>query len=555
MTRKKILFIILVAVTIISCGRRSRDVGYYVSLMPCQDPQTEEYGYVDSKGNFVSTRFFDDRTPVINGYCVQDNTLYKVGKSISDTTPVLRNLVEYGIMNDGLMPICLENEHISVIDKDGHQVFTLTEFGGKEVRACYSYSNSKLRVELEDNTFVYVDKNGQQLFDHIYSYATDFKKGYAIAQTVRQNENLYSLIDNTGTPVFTFESEYSDYITISHDLRLLSTRIDDRSIIYDFKGKTILDCPSKVQEIYDFCYDGFIFMNDDDEFGLMSYDGNELIRAKYEQLVSHGNNYLALTDDDEILLINKKGTILKDWEGEEIFDFRYEGFEFPTIIETEDDGFIIIDKEGNIIYKIDEFWGPDGLSDYLSIVKSQYLPREHILNTIMEFCGNGMGLPDKYGEFFVRSGEHCYPRDIFNASNNTIKRLEGFSEVKYNVENGINYKLNRVIAFDEPIVNAQKKSLSTTAWLVRVALYLWMPSDTDNQEFQNLCVQELRKKGCEVLYKKNSDYILLSKDQQQIYVIANNWNSKEYEFSIQMMLSTDSNIRYWKTYIDNNKIR
>ena len=115
--------------------------------------------------------------------------------------------------------------------------------------------------------------------------------------------------------------------------------------------------------------------------------------------------------------------------------------------------------------------------------------------------------------------------------------------------------MNRVIAFDEPIVNAQKKSLSTTAWLVRVALYLWMPSDTDNQEFQNLCVQELRKKGCEVLYKKNSDYILWSKDQQQIYVIANNWNSKEYEFSIQMMLSTDSNIRYWKTYIDNNKTR
>ena len=556
MIRKQTLFIILVAITIISCGRQSRDVEYNVSLMPCQDSQTEEYGYVDSKGHFVSTCFLDDCTPVINGYCVQENTLYKVGKSISDTIPIVRNLVEYGIMSDGLMPICLENEHISVIDKEGHQVFTLTEFSGKEVRECYSYSDSKLRVVLEDNTFVFVDKNGQQLFDQIYSYATDFKNGYAITQTVRQNENLYALIDNMGIPVFTFESEYSDYITISHDLKLLSTRIDDRIIIYDFKGKTILNCPSKVQGIYDFCYDGFIYMNDDEEFGLMSYDGNDLIRAKYEQLVSHGKNYLALTDDSEILLINKKGAILKDWEGEEIFDFRHEGFEFPTIIDTEDDGFIIIDKAGNVIKdEIEEIWDPEGLSDYLSIVESQYFPKERILNTIMELCGNGMGLPDKDGEFFIRSGEHCYPGDLFNDSYNTIKRLEGLSEVRYNVEKGINYNLNRVIAFDEPIVNAQQKTLSTTAWLVRVAVYLWMPCDTDNQEFQKLCVQELRKKGCEILYKKNSDCILLSKDQQQLYVIANNYKSKKYEFSIQMMLSTDRNIRYWRTYIDNNNIR
>lgn len=461
---KQIFFIILIAISMIACGRRSRDIEYNVSLLPCLTDQTEESGYVDCKGHFVSTRYSDEMTPVINGFCLLDGTLYRVGKSIADTTPVLRNLVESGIMNEGLMPICFANGYISIIDKDGHHVFTLTKFGGKEVCASYSYSNSKLRVILEDNTFVYVDKNGQQLFDHIYSYATDFKNGYAIVQTVNQNNDLYSLIDNTGTPVFTFESTNSDYITISHDLKLLSTIIEDRVIVYDFKGKTILNCPSKVQEIYGFCYDGFIYMNDDGEFGLMSYDGDVLIRAKYEQLVPHGRNYLALTYEDEILLINKKGAILKDWEGEEIFDFRHEGFDFPAIINTEDDGYIILDEEGNIILdKIDEFWNPDNLY-YLRTVESQYFPKDRMLNTIMELCGNGMGISDIYGAYFVRGAKHCLPTDIpFLSSDYSKQDLEGYYGAWHTVEEGLNYKLSYVVRFDEPMVNRGENTFNPTA--------------------------------------------------------------------------------------------
>lgn len=65
----------------------------------------------------------------------------------------------------------------------------------------------------------------------------------------------------------------------------------------------------------------------------MTYEGEHLIRARYEQLVPHGRNYLALTGDDEIRLVDKKDKIIKELDGKEILDFQHEGYDFPHLIE------------------------------------------------------------------------------------------------------------------------------------------------------------------------------------------------------------------------------
>lgn len=138
---------------------------------------------------------------MVNGYGLFNGNLYRVGKVISDTTLIANDIDVAGVMNDGLIPICKEGGFVTVIDTEGKEVFQLKEFEEKEVLGAFSYSDSKLRVVLEDGSFVFVDKKGRQLFGTRYSWATDFQNGHAIVQKVSQNSHLFSFIDENATPI------------------------------------------------------------------------------------------------------------------------------------------------------------------------------------------------------------------------------------------------------------------------------------------------------------------------------------------------------------------
>ena len=545
--------IALISLLFVSCTDNP-DVVYKINFMSCDQEDTDKSGFIDEKGQFYDLSVeVDDCTPVINGFCLINGTLYKVGKTISDTIPIIRELESAGIMNDGLIPVCKENDHIAVVDEHGKEIFKLTEFAGKEVLASFSYSDGKLRVLLSDETYVYVDKEGNQLFDKRYKWATDFKHGHAVAQTVNQNSDLYSLINSDGSTSFTFESQDKDNIVVSHAMELLSAKENDKMVIYDFSGKRILECPAKVEEIYAFCRDGFIYSDEDDNMGLMTYEGEHLIRARYEQLVPHGQNYLALTDDDEIRLVDKKDKIIKELDGKEILDFQHEGYDFPHLIEMKNHNYMVLDADGNVLVEdIDIDYTQSGI-EYLSAIRSDYFPVDEVLTTVMDLCENGVGVSDKYGAFFYRSDSHCFPRNINFLSNYSIKTLEGKNRARKTISSGVNYVLNYDVVFDEPIVRYGATSLSSTAWLKGVEVYVWKPDMLGNQVFLNKCVHALRNKGCEIFYNKGTDYILYSTDRKQIFVVIHNWKNEEYEFGILMMQNTDDNKAKWKTYIDNIK--
>ena len=530
------------------------DLTYKINFIPCDQEDMDKTGFVDEKGTFVALSEEDkDCSPVINGVCLIDGTLYKVGEMPSDTIPIMRDVLAAGIMNDGLIPTCRENDYITICDEQGKELFKLKEFDGQEVLASFSYSDGKLRVLLSDGTYVFVDKEGRHLFDKRYKWATDFKRGHSVVQTVSQNSDLYSLIDGDGKTLFTFECKDKNNIVISHTMELLSAKEDGKMVIYDFSGKRILECPAKVEEIYAFCRDGFIYIDEDEKLGLMTYEGEYLIRARYEKLVPHGKNYLALTDDDEIRLVDKKDKIIKELDGKEILDFQHNGYAFPHLIEMKNHNYMIIDDDGNIL--IEDIDGDYSQSDikYLSALRSAYFPEENVLSTIMELCGDGAGASDKYGAFFYRSDAHCFPSNINFLSSFAIKDLEGSNRARKNVSSGVNYNLNYDVVFDEPIVRYGATSLSTSAWLLRVELYIWQPDMLSSQAFYNKCVHALLDKGCETCYSKGPNRILLSKDKKQLFVFLKNWKNKEYEFGILMMQNTDENKTKWGNHIDKLK--
>ena len=411
MNKKIILGFYIVLIGLMSsCNRPSADCPYSIDFLPCENEENDKDAMLDRNGRLFSVSQEDawKLTPVINGYSLIDDIVYKVGQSLADTTAIAHDVEFCGIMSEGLLPISKSDDYIRVIDEKGNEVFNLKEFEGKEVLACYAYSDSKLRVVLEDGSIVYLDKTGKMLFGSRFSWGTDFRQGHAVVQNLKQNSDLYSFVDETASSIFTFESEDKDYITISYDMELLSAKENDKMIIYDFGGKRVLQCPSKVEGIYSFCQDGFIYYNEDGDFGLMSYEGEQLIRAKYEQLVSNGRNFLALIDDDEELvrLIDAKDNAIKEYDGEEICDFSHFGYNYPVLVKTSYEHFMMIGEDGDIIKDdLNIYFDFDDV-EYFNYVRSDYFPQQQVISTIMDLCGNGTGVTNKYGAFFS-SDIHC----------------------------------------------------------------------------------------------------------------------------------------------------
>lgn len=551
---KKILIGISIVLfsSMTSCNRQSADIQYSIDFLACYNEENEKDAMLDRNGKLfsISQENILGIAPVINDYCLIDYTLYKLGKSISDTIAITQDVESCGIMNEGLMPISKSDDYIRLIDEKGNEVFTLKEFEGKEVLACYAYSDSKLRVVLEDGSIIYLDKTGKMLFDSQFTWGTDFRQGHAVIQNVKQNSDLYSFVDDTASPIFTFESEDKDYITISYDMELLSAKENEKIIIYDFEGNRILQCPSKVKGIYSFCQNGFIYYNDDGNFGLMSYDGEQLIRAKYEQLVSNGRNFLALIDDYEesVRLIDAEDNTINEYDGEEICDFRHFGYNYPVLIKNSYENFTMIGEDGDIIkddlnidFDFDDV-------EYFNCVRSDYFPQQQVISTIMDLCGNGAGVSNKYGAFFSRD-THCYPNNISFLSSFSTKALEGSYRARKYISSGINYEMFYDVAFDEPIVRSGASSLSSSAWLLRAEIYVYTPNIYRNQAVLNNCVRELKGNGCSIYYNKKTDYILLTQDQEQLFVVVHS-NRRNYEFGILMMPNTENNRNMWRRHID-----
>ena len=111
----------------------------------------------------------------------------------------------------------------------------------------------------------------------------------------------------------------------------------------------------------------------------MTYEGQELIMAKYDQLVPNGKYYLAIHEDngEEVKLIDEHGNTLKILDGEEVFDFHALGLDFPNVIIRSDDEIYIVDEYGEIVgkgafnYEFDE---DDVL--YANYVSNLYFPQD-----------------------------------------------------------------------------------------------------------------------------------------------------------------------------------
>lgn len=545
---KFILKIVLSLCLIALCScTSSTDKGIALSFIPCAND--DEMGFLDNTGTFypMPSVAYDELGAVINGHFLAGEKLYKAGRKAQDTSNVLiTGLSEVGIMSDGLIPVCKRYQNIDVLREDGTKAFTLSKYEGEDVRYCYSYSDSKMRVVLDDGYYVYIGKEGEMLFGKKYAWATDFKKGYAVVRIKGQNDHLFSLIDNSSAPIFTFESDDEDDISVSHDLELLCGRELDRMVIYNFKGKRVLECPATVYQIYSFLKDGFIFSNDNDEYGLMSYTGEIIIRAKYDQLVPNGDKFLA-SFNGEVDLIDRKDNIIKRFDGDYIFDFHTNGFDFPNIIEDYDCKLTMIDAMGNVIAdELELDFDFDDLVEYSNVVINGYLPKDQIIDTIIEAIDGGAGMSKTFGGFFS-SNEHCFTKDISFLGQMYLSSLTGEYSAKKNMESGLNYSMSFAVVFDEPIVKEGATSLNTSAWLDRMEITVECTDYFSALDLRVSLLQKVIEIGCPLVYNEGGRVVFIGLNNNYLYSIVDA-KSTFRGFTVLISPNTSRSLAYVQSY-------
>lgn len=351
------IFGLALSLSILSaCGSNESPAKYSLDYIPYEneDNDDDEYGLLGQDGIVYPTPFEDMTTPVVNGFfAIEEGDGYTICKMNAGSYEKLANATGYsevGVMNDGLIPVCKYDEHIQVLDIEGNVKYTLEKVDSIDVWNCYSYSCGKMRVQLNNNEYVYVDENGRNAFGKSYEWATDFDNGFAI---VGIGDDKYQLINETGETLLSFVCDDPDEIRLSTKYQKLSAKDDeDRYSVYSFDGKFIY-LPKMVEGVYALLENEFIFKSDYN-YGLMAYqDCREKIYAKYDQLVPNGKYFLGIPeDDDEIVkLLDSDGTELSSFDGDEIFSPSEFGYRFPNIIKRPDDRLFLVDDKGQMCQK------------------------------------------------------------------------------------------------------------------------------------------------------------------------------------------------------------
>ena len=569
---KSVYYVIglLMLICLSSCDNKSGNI--IISHLPVQVDEDGKWGFISRDGTVIlEDEFIEEPSPVINNifYALDNNgyTVYRLEDNCYKELAELNNLASVGYMENNRLPICRKGESISVVDNNGNTIFHLDKIDDIPVKSCRSYSNGIMPVELADGTIVYVDTDGNKLFGRRFSGGSYFRNGYAVVSeipndsTELEDGNVFVIIDMSGKQVFIPEDDFEfdedqENGSLSFMLQLISLERKNRFFIYQFDGFSKCKCPAKVEMVNYVLGDYYIFSNDDDEMGVMDYNGEQLIRPHYKRLIPIGNLFLAKKDkyDEDIYLIDIKDTQINALEGENIVRPEDDFFDFPIIVETEDDEMYLLASKGNKLNKKIVANIEYDFED-IGVVYSNIFETEKVVNALLSITGNGSGIPTDSIAYFRKEGTaHCYPYNVPFLRTAKVQDLKDKKSANYLYSTGEGYRVLFDVTFDEVIAKNYngELSLSRSAWLKQLGFTARFDQSFVSERVAKELSNKLRTSGCNIEYEKRSNcdsYILFRSNNNEQTILLKVDKNNIYCYIVS---GTDSVIDSWKKWIDDN---
>lgn len=383
---KKLLMIAVGTLLLTACSKS--DPFSKVDLIPVKVSGSDQWSMLNDKGEIVYEDEFDNEpTLSYNGvFSVREEdgyTTYRSGDKKPDVLGECTGMESVGYMEDGLLPATFKDERISIMDSDGKKKFTLEPIDGKEIIICSpGYSEGMLAVQDFEGKWGYVDKDGEMKIKPAYHFAGQFVDGLALVDKSEEDKDgefktKFIVIDKDGEVKIKLKEKYKPLAQGFYH-NYLPVESENRIILIDKDGEE-KKLPSKAKSLRDYNKKFIIFSDGSDE-GVMNFDGEIVIRAKYDDI-----QFL----DDKTFLARKSGrdeTQILDASGESVKTLDYKKinnlYQFG-LFAKEDGTITVINKDGETLCKED-------LSDFnlkntlCNVVVSDYFDADGVAKDILD---------------------------------------------------------------------------------------------------------------------------------------------------------------------------
>ncbi len=259
------------------------------------------WGYINKKGEYKIPSQYDDASAFFNGLaavCVDGKWGYinKSGETVIDYT-----YDEAGIFCDGLARVCRDGLY-GFIDKDGKSVIAPV------YDYAYPHFSDGLCLIKYGNRYGYIDEKGEWIVNPQFDAALPFSEGLAAVSL----EGMVGYIDKTGTYVIKPQYVKLSEECMFYDGMAAVTTADGASMIIDKAGNFVSDKYAEYTYA-DARFDGFILVQTEEKYGLLSPDCSEYIYdPTYANYVTAYIDTVVFYDEvqEKYIYINATGEVI-----------------------------------------------------------------------------------------------------------------------------------------------------------------------------------------------------------------------------------------------------
>ncbi len=270
------------------------------------DVNTGDFIYRDEFGNcpsvVVDNLFFVEKDKG-NGY--ECYNVKNISKSIND------EVYMYACnFQSGVAPVLKKGDPITIINTEGIEIKALD----KSIVETYPFMNGYSIVVSKDNKVGAIDTKGNWIIKADYESIIPFSQdGYAITFK-KQNDTIYNytIVNGQGQKFYSFSSE--KYVPLGSIVNgTMPVRKGDKVIYIDANGERIAEAgkyfPGR-ENAYGI-YDGvMVYSSEDMKMGLMTQNGEKLIRDKYDMILPQKDGTFVAYRDGKCGLIDKNDKVL-----------------------------------------------------------------------------------------------------------------------------------------------------------------------------------------------------------------------------------------------------
>lgn len=383
----------LIAFAVASCSSKPQ-----LTHMPAKADGDSNWGLIDANGEFLISDEFDSRpSAVVNGlFYVEENdglTVFHADKRLRQVGD-LCELRGCGYFNDGLMPIVRKGEHIAFVDGDGKTQFTLKEHDGVAITAAMEmFINGRCAFMTEEKKWGAIDTKGNVVVEPIYSDQPVFVEDIAIVRYA--DKEGAAIIDRNGAVVKEFSEGMYPSTFVNGYAAVRIGEYDDEDARYamiDAKGE-LIKLPNAVKGIETWNNKYIVFENSEGDCGLMNFEGETLIRAKYDGLELLPNGQILGRRDEKFMYVTVEG------DAERVFYEIASAVRYPILFsQVFDYKFELVSEDDDVVYlrnyageKVGKMLGKYRDKVEIENVYSDYYDYDTVVESIIAmFDNNGL---------------------------------------------------------------------------------------------------------------------------------------------------------------------